>query len=59
MTPTDRSLTFAPFRVRSFRFQWPAGLLASWAFPVSVYCLAGLAFTLFISARWRASVWHA
>lgn len=25
---------FAPFRVRSFRFQWPADLLASWAFEM-------------------------
>ena len=24
-------MTFAPFRVRSFRFQWPADLLTSWA----------------------------
>src|SRR5437879_7210151 len=24
----------APFRVRSFRFQWPADLLASWAFEM-------------------------
>src|SRR5262245_59503875 len=34
MRPTDRSLTFAPFRVRSFRFQWPADLLVSWAFEM-------------------------
>jgi MFS family permease len=31
MAPTDRSVTLAPFRVRSFRFQWPADLLTSWA----------------------------
>ena len=45
----------------------PLGLLASGAlierigFPatVTVYCLVGLACTLLICARWRASVWHA
>ena len=31
MKRTDRSLTLAPFRVKSFRFQWPADLLTSWA----------------------------
>lgn len=30
---------FAPFRVRSFRFQWPADLLASWAFEMEVLIL--------------------
>jgi len=34
MTRTDRSLTLAPFRVTSFRFQWPADLLTSWAFEM-------------------------
>ena len=24
----------APFRIRSFRYQWPADLLASWAFEM-------------------------
>ena len=27
----SRTSFFAPFRVRSFRFQWPADLLTSWA----------------------------
>jgi hypothetical protein len=31
---TDRSLTFAPLRVRSFRFPWPADPLTSWAFEM-------------------------
>ncbi len=38
---TDKTLSFiarapalAPFRIRSFRFQWPADLLASWAFEM-------------------------
>src|SRR5688500_16675445 len=28
---SERSATLAPFRVRSFRFQWPADLATSWA----------------------------
>ncbi len=39
MNTTDRSLTFAPFRVRSFRFQWPADLLTSWAFEMETLIL--------------------
>ncbi len=30
---------FAPFRVRSFRFQWPADLLTSWAFEMETLIL--------------------
>src|SRR5260370_34958220 len=29
-----RVTALAPFQVRSFRFQWPADLLASWAFEM-------------------------
>jgi MFS family permease len=36
---TTRSLTLAPFRVRSFRFQWPADLLTSWAFEMETLIL--------------------
>src|SRR5262245_903100 len=32
-------LTFASFRVRSFRFQWPADLLTSWAFEMETVIL--------------------
>src|SRR5215470_1806378 len=39
MTRTDRSLTLAPFRVTSFRFQWPADLLTSWAFEMETLIL--------------------
>jgi MFS family permease len=39
MAPTDRSLTFAPLRVRSFRFQFPADLLTSWAFEMETLIL--------------------
>jgi len=31
--------TFAPFRSRDFRFQWPADLLTSWAFEMEVLIL--------------------
>ena len=32
-------LALAPFRVRSFRFQWPADLLISWAFEMELLIL--------------------
>ena len=34
-----RPAFFAPFSVRSFCFQWPADLLASWAFEMEVLIL--------------------
>jgi MFS family permease len=37
--PTDRSFTLAPLRVRSFRFQFPADLLTSWAFEMETLIL--------------------
>lgn len=39
MARTDRSLTLAPLRVRSFRFQFPADLLTSWAFEMETLIL--------------------
>ncbi|MBI2202486.1 MAG: MFS transporter [Candidatus Rokubacteria bacterium] len=33
-------LTVTPFRVRSFRFQWPADLLTSWAFEMETLILS-------------------
>ena len=39
MRRTDPSLTLAPLRVRSFRFQWPADLLTSWAFEMETLIL--------------------
>ena len=33
-------MTLAAFRVRSFRFQWPADLLASWAFEMETLILS-------------------
>ena len=29
----------APFRIRSFRFQWPADVLTSWAFEMEALVL--------------------
>ena len=34
MSVTARVPALQPFRIRSFRFQWPADLLASWAFEM-------------------------
>src|SRR5438132_13513338 len=34
-----RSSMLAPFRVRSYRFQWPADLLTSWAFEMETLIL--------------------
>jgi Na+/melibiose symporter-like transporter len=34
-----RGSALAPFRVRSFRFQWPADLLTSWAFEMETLIL--------------------
>jgi predicted MFS family arabinose efflux permease len=35
----DNSRALAPFAVRSFRFQWPADLAASWAFEIEMLIL--------------------
>src|SRR5262245_27010447 len=35
----SRHPAFAPFRIRSFRFQWPADLLTSWAFEMETLIL--------------------
>lgn len=42
MTPPStgaRASALAPFRVRSFRFQWPADLATSWAFEMELLIL--------------------
>jgi predicted MFS family arabinose efflux permease len=36
---TTRSVSLAAFRARSFRFQWPADLLTSWAFEMETLIL--------------------
>src|SRR3989442_109314 len=35
----SRHPAFAPFQIRSFRFQWPADLLTSWAFEMETLIL--------------------
>src|SRR5438105_15904114 len=39
MPATPSPSTFAPFRIRSFRFQWPADLATSWAFEMETLIL--------------------
>lgn len=34
MSANPRASALAPFRVRAFRFQWPADLATSWAFEM-------------------------
>src|SRR5882672_7246512 len=34
-----RLAALAPFRIRSYRFQWPADLLTSWAFEMETLIL--------------------
>ena len=38
-SPPVRASALAPFRIRSFRFQWPADLCTSWAFEMEVLIL--------------------
>lgn len=39
MNNAPRSTALAPFRVRSFRYQWPSDLAASWAFEMETLIL--------------------
>ena len=39
MSPSRSFLSLAPFRVRSFRFQWPADLCSSWAAEMEILIL--------------------
>ena len=41
MTPPTlpAATALAPFAVRSFRFQWPSNLAASWAFEMEILIL--------------------
>src|SRR6201999_1491231 len=34
LSGSARTSALAPFRIRSYRFQWPSDLLTSWAFEV-------------------------
>src|ERR1041384_6015420 len=40
MTDFARPSALAPFRIRNYRFQWPADLLTSWAFEMEQIILA-------------------
>ena len=40
MSEIARSSALAPFRIRNYRFQWPADLLTSWAFEMEVLILS-------------------
>ena len=39
MSDLARVAALAPFRVRSFRFQWPSNLATSWAFEMETLIL--------------------
>ena len=56
---------FEPFRVRSFRFQWPADLITSWAFEMEILILGWyvivetesvLSLTIFASLQWLGTL---
>src|SRR2546430_16440937 len=65
MTPLSSSAMLAPFRVRSFRFQWPADLLTSWGIEMENLVLgwyilvetgSGLALTLFWALQYLGTL---
>ena len=49
MSFTARVPALAPFQVRSFRYQWPADLLASWAFEMEGVILGWFVLTVILS----------
>lgn len=52
MSSTPREPFLAPFRQRSFRFQWPADLATSWAFEMETLILAWFVLTETGSVVW-------
>ncbi|MCU0987841.1 MAG: MFS transporter [Acetobacteraceae bacterium] len=52
MTERPRAGTFAPFRYRSFRFQWPADLMTSWALEMETLILGWYVLTATGSVVW-------
>src|SRR5436190_18351428 len=40
LSETRRPSALAPFRIRNYRFQWPADLLTSWAFEMEQLILS-------------------
>jgi MFS family permease len=55
VSPTPRIQFLAPFRQRSFRFQWPAGLVTSWAFEMETLILGWYVLTETGSVIWLTS----
>ena len=60
-----RASALAPFRVRAFRFQWPADLTTSWAFEMETLILnwyvlvetrSVLLFTIFVSLQYLGTL---
>ena len=45
-SPAARASALAPFRIRSFRFQWPADLATSWAFEMEALILGWYVLTV-------------
>ena len=39
LSESARPSALTPFRIRNFRFQWPADLLTSWAFEMEMLIL--------------------
>jgi Na+/melibiose symporter-like transporter len=65
LSASSRAPALAPFRVRSFRFQWPADLATSWAFEMETLILGWyvlvesrsvLLFTLFASLQYTGTL---
>ena len=65
MNATPRIPALAPFRIRSFRFQWPADLATSWAFEMETLILGWyvlvesqsvLLFTVFASLQYTGTL---
>ena len=52
MSTAPRAPVLAPFRQRSFRFQWPADLATSWAFEMETLILAWYVLTETGSVVW-------
>lgn len=65
MSAAVKASALAPFRVRAFRFQWPADLATSWAFEMETLILGWymlvetrsvLLFTLFVSLQYLGTL---
>src|ERR1700759_4642291 len=65
MSEFARPSALAPFRVRNYRFQWPADLLTSWAFEMETIILgwyvlvetgSGLLLTLFAALNYTGAL---